>query len=285
VLNIEQDHLDYYHDEQDILDAFVEFINGLRHGGTLVANGQDANVARILEQCRPDITCITFGFRADCGLCARNLSLVNGTFAFDIIYDGRPLGRTHISLAGRHNVLNALAVCAMATQVGLPVPLILEGLPAFLGTERRLTDKGTFDGVTVLDDYAHHPTEIRATLEAIRQRYRPGRLWCVFQPHQYSRTRFLLDDFAESFKLADVTVVPEIYFVRDSLESKQAVNAQMLVERLQDHGCYAAFIEDFTAICDYLETHTAPGDVVVTMGAGDVWKVADEYIQRIRPDC
>jgi UDP-N-acetylmuramate--alanine ligase len=134
----------------------------------------------------------------------------------------------------------------------------------------------------VLDDYAHHPTEIRASLQAIRQKYEPKRLWCIFQPHQYSRTRFLLKDFAESFTLADVTIVPEIYFVRDSIETKKEVNAQMLAEKICANGSQAIFIDGFDAICEYLTKNVQPGDVVVTMGAGDIWKVADEYIQRLR---
>jgi UDP-N-acetylmuramate--alanine ligase len=112
--------------------------------------------------------------------------------------------------------------------------------------------------------------------------YEPKRLWCIFQPHQYSRTRFLLKDFAESFTLADVTIVPEIYFVRDSTETKKEVNAQMLAEKIRSRGCEAIFIDGFDAICEYLTENVQAGDVVVTMGAGDIWKVADEYIQRLR---
>jgi UDP-N-acetylmuramate--alanine ligase len=161
----------------------------------------------------------------------------------------------------------------------------LTQLPAFEGIDRRMMVKGRSRGATVLDDYAHHPTEIRATLSAIQERFEPRRLWCVFQPHQYSRTRFLLDDFAESFKLAHVTIVPEIYFVRDSEETKQAVNAQVLVGRLAGQGSKAVFIKGFTDICEYLVDRVEPGDVVVTMGAGDIWKVANEYIQRFGRDC
>ena len=139
--------------------------------------------------------------------------------------------------------------------------------------------KGSVGGVVVLDDYAHHPTEIRASLQGIRQWYGPGRIWCVFQPHQYSRTRFLLDDFAESFKLADITIVPEIYFVRDTAESKGLVNAQVLVERIQGAGSKAVFINDFGDIVEHLKLNVRSGDLVVTMGAGDIWKVADAYIQ------
>ncbi|MHC4194626.1 MAG: glutamate ligase domain-containing protein, partial [Planctomycetota bacterium] len=105
------------------------------------------------------------------------------------------------------------------------------------------------------------------------------RIWCIFQPHQYSRTRFLLDDFAESFKLADITIVPEIYFVRDTQQSRKDINSQVLVERIESKGTQALFIESFSSICDYLKKNVTNGDMVVTMGAGDIWKVADEYIQ------
>jgi UDP-N-acetylmuramate--alanine ligase len=159
---------------------------------------------------------------------------------------------------------------------------ILQLLSGFTGVDRRLTLKGQFSQVTVLDDYAHHPTEIKASLAAIRQRYQPRRIWCIFQPHQYSRTRFLLDDFAESFKLADVTIVPEIYFVRDSQAAKKEVNSRILVERMRANGTQALFIDDFGRICDYLKDNVTARDLVVTMGAGDIWKVADEYIQCIR---
>jgi UDP-N-acetylmuramate--alanine ligase len=142
--------------------------------------------------------------------------------------------------------------------------------------------KGRVGQITVLDDYAHHPTEIRASLQAMREKYKPKRIWCVFQPHQYSRTRFLLDDFAESFKLADVTIVPEIYFVRDSQKEKKEINAQILVSQMRDNGTDAIFIDSFAAICDYLKKNVSEGDLVVTMGAGDIWKVADEYIQWLK---
>jgi len=178
--------------------------------------------------------------------------------------------------------MNALAVVAMAVNVGLDPEQILDLLPAFTGMDRRLMLKGRFGEIVVIDDYAHHPTEIRASLQAIRQRYQPKQIWCVFQPHQYSRTRFLLDDFAESFKLADITIVPEIYFVRDSQAAKKEINAQILVDRIRANGTQAVFIDSFGAICDYLRSNVTSGDLVVTMGAGDIWKVADEYIQWFR---
>jgi UDP-N-acetylmuramate--alanine ligase len=231
------------------------------------------------------VRCETFGFDENCNFFTQNIQLINGLYSFDVYHNGKLLGATRISLPGRHNILNALAVVAMAVNVGLSYEQILELLPGFTGIDRRLMLKGRIGQITVLDDYAHHPTEIRATLAALRQRYQPSRIWCVFQPHQYSRTRFLLDDFAESFKLADVIIVPEIYFVRDSAASKKEINSQILVERIRDNATEAVFIDSFSRICDYLKENVTAGDLVVTMGAGDIWKVADEYIQWLRQNC
>jgi UDP-N-acetylmuramate--alanine ligase len=280
ILNIEQDHLDYYSDEDEIVDAFGDFAQGTKPGGVLIANGQDVNVARILSDSRLDLVpCETFGLDENCNFYAKNVKLRNGLHCFDVYRDGTFLGPAKISVPGVHNICNALAVVATAAHAGLDPDTILRLLPNFTGMDRRIMLKGQFGDITVLDDYAHHPTEIRASLAAIRQRYQPRRIWCIFQPHQYSRTRFLLDDFAESFKLADVTIVPEIYFVRDSESTKREVNAQILVDKLRSHGTQALFIDGFGAICDYLKANVNSGELVVTMGAGDIWKVADGYLQ------
>jgi UDP-N-acetylmuramate--alanine ligase len=286
ILNIEADHLDYYKDEAEIVEAFEQFARGIKPGGVLIANGQDANVAKVIDSCfrRNDngIRCETFGLDENCNFYAKNLVLNGGLYSFDVYHNGGLLGPARITLPGSHNILNALAVVAVARCTGLPAQRVLELLPRFTGVERRLTLKGQVGQITVLDDYAHHPTEIRASLAAIHQRYQPKRIWCVFQPHQYSRTRFLLDDFAESFKLADITIVPEIYFVRDSESAKKQINSQVLVERIRANGAQAMFIDNFGRICDYLKSNVAAGELVVTMGAGDIWKVADEYLQWIR---
>lgn len=285
ILNIEQDHLDYYKDVDDIIDAFSEFAGQTRKDGVLIANGDDKNVARVVRRYQSEKTVVTFGFDKHCTFNAQNAELVDGCYAFDVYQNDALLGRTHISMPGKHNILNAVAVTAAAVSAGLEAPKVLGLLGEFTGIDRRLMFKDQIDGVTILDDYAHHPTEIRASLKAIREKYAPKRLWCIFQPHQYSRTRFLLDDFAESFKLADITVVPEIYFVRDTAESRSTVNAETLVERIAQQDCQAVFIQDFAGILAYLKQHVTAGDLVVTMGAGTIWKVADDYIQWLRDNC
>lgn len=281
ILNIEQDHLDYYRDEDEIVEAFGDFASQIKPDGWLIANGSDKNVQRILRRLKPK-NVLTIGFENSCDFYADEFLLDGGTYRFTLKQRFQPLGQVHIQLPGKHNVYNAIAATVAALYAGAPLDKILSFLPEFCGIDRRLMLKGTVNGITILDDYAHHPTEIRASLQAIRQRYNPKRLWCIFQPHQYSRTRFLLDDFAESFKLSDKTIVPEIYFVRDTLQSKMLVNAQMLVERINQQRCMALFIPDFASIVEYLKQNAQAGDVIVTMGAGTIWKVADEYLQWLR---
>jgi len=293
ILNIEADHLDYYKDEAEIVEAFRDFALGTKNTGVIIANGEDKNVAKIIMDSRlrgndkgdlrgNDRKIETFGFSEDCNYHPANIVEKDGLYSFDVYHNKELLGKTRISVPGRHNVANALAVIASAINAGVAPKDVLRLLPGFTGVDRRLMLKAKVNGVTILDDYAHHPTEIRASLRAIKEHYQPKRLWCVFQPHQYSRTRFLLDDFAESFKLADITIVPEIYFVRDSQQSKKEVNSQVLVDKIKARGSEAMFIDGFDAICDYLTKQVRAGDVVVTMGAGDVWKVADGYIQWLR---
>ncbi len=282
ILNIEPDHLDYYKDLDEIIGAFTDFALGTKSGGTLIAASQDPNIEKLLSKLPPDLNCETFGLDPKCNWQAANLEETDGLHSFDVLHNDTLLGRTKSSLPGIHNVKNALAVAVMAISAGVEPQMVLELLGAFTGMDRRLMLKERLNGVTVLDDYAHHPTEIKASLAAIRQRYHPKRLWCIFQPHQYSRTRFLLDDFAQSFKLADTTIVPEIYFVRDSQTAKKQINSQVLVDKVRAEGSNALFIDGFAPICEHLRQNVKTGDIVVTMGAGDIWKVADEYIQWLR---
>ncbi len=285
ILNIERDHLDCYRDEADIIDSFYQFALGTRSNGLIVANGDDPNVAKVIERLGDERTVVTFGFGPKCTFGARNIQRRDGSCQFDVVQDGALLGTTSVSLPGYHNILNGLAVVTTAVSMGIEPERVLSVLDRFIGMNRRLMLKGQFDEITVLDDYAHHPTEVRASLEAIRQQYKPNRLFCVYQAHQYSRTQFFLNEFAASFALADEAIIPEIYFVRDSQDSRNQVNAAILTEKIRAQGTEAHYIGTFEAVCDYLERKLSAGDLVVTMGAGDVWKVADEYIQRLRSHC
>ena len=251
----------------------------------VVANGQDANVAQVIERLKGRRTVVTFGFDESCDFYPKNVEEHNGGWRFEVMRNGKSLGMTEISLPGRHNIANALAVIATAVNIGVEPEGILGVLNRFQGMGRRLMLKGQVNGVTVIDDYAHHPTEIKASLKALRERYHPNKLWCVYQAHQYSRTQSLLDEFSSSFGQADTVILPEIYFARDSQASRDQVNADILAKRIGAHGVDARYVSTFEAACGVIEKEVHAGDLVVTMGAGDVWKVADECIQRLRRNC
>src|SRR5262249_59359111 len=148
------------------------------------------------------------------------------------------------------------------------------------GGEGRLTDCGSVCGIDVYDDYGHHPTEIQVTLRAVREHHPGRRLWVIFQPHQHSRTRFLLNDFARSFGAADHLIVPDIYFVRDSAAERDAICSSDLVERVRANGGDSIYLPDFESIVSHVRSHARSGDLIITMGAGDIWKVADELVRR-----
>jgi UDP-N-acetylmuramate--alanine ligase len=278
ILNIEPDHLDYYSGIDEIVEAFASFANNISSDGFLVAGVQDANVAKIVADMADKKRLFTFGLTASAAFFAKNIKYTSDNTSFDCYHKNSLLGRASIKLPGEHNIRNALAVLACVEALGGDTKQAVALLGGFEGMDRRLMKKAEINGITIYDDYAHHPTEIKASLKAMRQKYDGRKIFCVFQPHQYSRTRFLLKDFAESFKLADMTIVPEIYFVRDTEKSKTEVNSQLLVEKIKEKGSNAAFFENFERICDFLKTNVKSGDVLMSMGAGNVWKVADEYI-------
>lgn len=282
ILNIEPDHLDYYSGLGEIVEAFASFANNISSDGVLVAGAGDSNVAKIVADMAGKKEVLTFGLTDSAAFFAKNIKYNPDDTSFDCYHKNRLLARASIKLPGEHNIRNALAVLACVEALGGDTKQAVDMLGGFEGMDRRLMKKAEINGITIYDDYAHHPTEIKASLRAMRQKYGERRIFCVFQPHQYSRTRFLLKDFAESFKLADMTIVPEIYFVRDTEKSKKEVNSQMLVEKIREKGSNAAFFETFERICDFLKTNVKSGDVLMSMGAGNVWKVADEYIQWLR---
>jgi len=281
ILNIEEDHLDYYKDIDEIIEAFAKFASQIRSNGKLIVNGEDSNVAKCLNS---SVRIETFGLNENCDWRAENIDLTDGVYEFDVYYNDKFLGRAALQIPGRHNIYNALPAIACSYSAGVEPEKIFSALKRFQGAFRRLTLKGSAAQITVLDDYAHHPTEIQASLLAARERYNPQRLWCIFQPHQHSRTRFLLDDFAKSFSSADIVVVPDIYFVRDSQTERQLINSGDLVAKISQQGGTACYLPRFDQILQYLKSQIEPGDLVITMGAGDIWKVADELIHWLGRD-
>jgi UDP-N-acetylmuramate--alanine ligase len=280
ILNVEHDHPDCYPDLESVIAVFASFAALVPGDGVLVVNGEDRNVPRALEGITAPVE--TFGLEDERFTWrAVGVETFRGQSRFELYYGPRRLGAVRAKLAGRHNVMNGLAAAAVAYHGGADVDAILRALATFGGVGRRMELRGISHGITVVDDYAHHPTEIQASLRAIADTYEPERLWVVFQPHQHSRTRHLLSDFARSFGAADVVLVPDIYFVRDSEAEKQAVSSEDLVSEIRRAGGDARYIETFDRIVAELARELRPGDCLVTMGAGSVYEIADRLLARL----
>ena len=282
VLNIEEDHLDCYKDLDGIIEAFRSFIAKLPVDGVAILNGEDRTVALAARGARCEVQ--TFGLAEGCMWQAREVEARNGMYRFSVYLTAREFCRIELTVPGLHNVYNALAAAALLHHCGLSPREISAGLGSFAGTLRRMTVKGQARGITVVDDYAHHPTEIQVTLRALRDRYSPRRLVCVFQPHQHSRTRFLLKDFSRSFSSADLVIVPDIYFVRDSVREKDYISSQDLAAQIRLQGGQAMYLKNFEEIAQHLTSTLTEGDLVVTMGAGNVWEIADEVVRWLGVD-
>jgi UDP-N-acetylmuramate--alanine ligase len=277
VLNVDEDHLDCYRDLDAIIEAFAAFAARLGDDGVLVINGEDRNCQPVIAAAR---CCVeTFSLSGPATWRGQVTSTNAGMVSMDVLYGDRAFCRIDVPLPGRHNACNCLAAAALLHHAGLQPPRIAELLGRFSGTYRRMTLKGRLRGVTVIDDYAHHPTEIQATLRALRDHYQPKRLVCVFQPHQHSRTRFLLGSFARSFANATEVVVPDIYFVRDSELERQHISSEDLVSQIRLNGGNAIYLRSFEEITDHLRSSLGEGDLVVTMGAGNIWEVSDELVR------
>lgn len=279
ILNVEPDHLDYFHSFEALVEAFGQFAANVEPSGLLVCNAEDKWSQEAARQGTAAVE--TFGVKADANWQSVNMREDFGRYLFDLHHNGEPVTSIKLQVPGLHNVANALAAAALADHAGIDADIIGSALSEFAGVNRRLTWRGKGRGVTIVDDYAHHPTEIRATLDAVRNRYRPRRTWVVFQPHQHARTRFLLDEFADSLHDVDEVLVPDVYDAREQDAGDQQVGSAELVSLICTRGGHAQYLPTLQAAADHVVSNAAEGDLVVTMGAGDVWKVADELVERI----
>jgi UDP-N-acetylmuramate--alanine ligase len=275
---MEHDHPDCYPTLEDMTAAFAEFAGKLVDGGLLIVCGEDAEGRelgnRMVEE---EHRVTTYGLEAGWDWRARGVELGNSA-AFEVWRTGKLMGTCALQIPGRHNVLNALAALAASHEVGVEFGLAAAALTRFQGTARRFEVKGQAAGVTVVDDYAHHPTEIEATLAAARLKYPDRPVWAVFQPHTYSRTATLLEDFAEAFGGADRVIVTEIYAARE--ENTQGVSGKDLVRLMRHpHARYVATLEE--AASDILE-RVQSGDVVITLGAGDGYLIGEWVLAGLR---
>jgi UDP-N-acetylmuramate--alanine ligase len=267
VLNIEMDHVDYFKSMEHIKRSYRSFASIAGQDGCVVANADDEEVRMALSGISPRV--VSFGIECESAdVRAANIECKKGRYSFDIISKGETVCRAELSVSGYHNIYNALATAAVALECGLDGEQIKSGLKAFAGAARRMEYKGECGGVPIYDDYAHHPTEIRATLEGAKRMVEDGgRLWCVFQSHTYSRTAALLDGFAESLSIADRVLVCDIYAARE--ENIYGVSPEKLAALIDG----ARAVHGFDEPAEILKRGLKNGDVAIIMGAGDVWKV------------
>lgn len=271
ILNIEEDHLDYFENLEHIKRAFLKFANLVPKNGYVIANGDSENVRSILKNIHSPIK--TFGREDHCDWQATSIEFDDmGHASFDVLYEGKNLGTFHLSIPGMHNVLNALSAIACGYYLGIPLPIIQEGLALFKGTHRRYELKGKIKDITIIDDYAHHPTEIRATLLAAKKSNHK-RLWCVFQPHTYTRTLTLLDEFSQAFHMADEVIIADIYAARE--KDLGLIHSKDLAKAIETTGQKTKYLGDFSSILSYLLENLEPGDIVITMGAGNINQIGD----------
>jgi UDP-N-acetylmuramate--alanine ligase len=276
ITNIEEDHLDCYKDIDDIVESFRQFARLVPVDGLILGGGKDRRVIQALSGLKTPVELVAAGEGFSWSIAVTGIE--TGCYRGDITYKGRYVGSLAPSVPGEHNLHNATMALAACVACGSVPARVIEAINDFTGVDRRMTVVGTFNGADVIDDYGHHPTEIRATLQALRGKYQPRRLLCVFQPHQHSRTRFLLQDFAASFELADETILPDIYFVRDSEAERQRVSSADLVERITANGQKASHVARFADIVQHLRETAGPGDLIVTMGAGNVWEIGRDLV-------
>jgi len=273
IMNIEEDHLDYYRGGlAEIIEAFKDFVRLFPATGLIVVNGYDRNSIGAVRDADCEVQ--TTGIELSADWQAVDLREVKGCFDFEILKRQESLGRISLSVPGLHNVSDALAASALAVAAGVDAGIVKRSLSGFRGSERRFQVLGEQRGVTFVDDYAHHPTEIQVTLRAARNVFPGRRIVCVFQPHQHSRTRFLLKDFARSFGAADEIYIPDIYFVRESDEERKAINAVDLAGEIANFGGKAVYLPAFDEIEKTLAEKLRRDDVLITMGAGNVFEVA-----------
>ena len=276
ITSVEAEHLDFFKDIDDIRRSFHEFAGNTAHDGVLIINGQIAALDQITNNLSCSVT--TYGLCENDDFYAKNITYNDhacGTYT--LMHKTEDLGTVSLSVPGRHNVSNSLAAIALCLNLGLPLDVIKKGLLQFGGTKRRFEYKGTKNGITVIDDYAHHPTEVAATLTAARN-YPHGRIICVFQPHTYSRTKAFLSDFARVLSMADIVVLADIYAARE--KNTIGISSKDLLAELQKNGQESYYFPSFDEIEEFLSEKCINNDLLITMGAGDVYLIGEHLLQQ-----
>ena len=275
VLNVEEDHMDFFKDIEDIRSSFHKFASLLPEDGSLIINKNIENVSSITDSLCCNV--ITYSETQGADYSATNITFDElGNASFALIKYGTYVDRIKITVAGNHNVSNALSTIAVADLLEIPMESIKKGILSFTGTVRRFQYKGECNGFTIIDDYAHHPTEIRATLTSARN-YPHKDIWCIFQPHTYTRTKAFFHEFAEALSLADHVILADIYAARET--DTLGMTSEALAEELKNLGADAYYLPSFEAIENFVLEKVIHGDLLITMGAGDVVNIGENLLK------
>lgn len=278
ITNIEAEHLDIYDNLEDVKNAFVEFANKVPFYGAVVLCLDDSNVRSIIPQI--ERRTITYGLTPQAEIRATNIEVNKFYSTFTVLNEDEELGEIKLMAPGKHNVSNALAAIAVGLELDIDFKHIKSGLERFEGVFRRFQLKSDKDGVIVIDDYAHHPTEVQATLKAARNGWKDRRIVAVFQPHLYSRTQDLYKDFGSSFFDAEVCVITDVYPSRE--EPIEGVNGKLIADSAKEYGHRQVhYVEDKKELPNRLKEIVQAGDVVITMGAGDIYKYGEEFVETL----
>lgn len=279
ITTLEREHLDIYTDLEDIKRAFVEFANKVPFYGFVILCLDEPSIQEIIPQIRKKI--ITYGLNAQSDLRAVTITFNTKRSSYRLVYKGKDMGIINLNVPGLHNVKNSMAAIGIGLELGIDFNKVKKAIESFSGVYRRLEIKGEIDGIMVVDDYAHHPTEVQATLSALKSGWPERRVIAVFQPHLYSRTRDFHEEFGKSFFNADVLIVTEIYPARE--EPIQGVSGELIVNDARSFGHREAyFVADKRKLPEFLTKIAKTGDVVVTMGAGDIYKYGEEFFSKLK---
>ena len=277
VTNIDYEHLDYYKNWNNIVEAFGKFFDQTHKDGVIFACGDDKNLKEILK--KKNKKYISFGLSQDNNIFADNISLESFSSTFSCVYKTKKLGQVKLNIPGKHNISNSLSVIALALELGISWDTIKEALSLYKGVQRRFELKGEVNGISIVDDYGHHPTEVRATLEAAKA-LKPKRLIVAFQPHRYSRTKFLFDEFVKSFDFVDHLIITDIYSANE--EPIPGATSENLFLKLKEGNKKEICFIPKKDIVEHIAKIARPQDLVITLGAGDIGRLSDEILQRLK---
>ncbi len=279
VTNIDTEHLDFYKDLDEIKETFLEFINQVPFYGVNILCLEDENIQSLLPRIKKRM--VTYGFSAQADFQARDLAFDGLNVSYRAFHRGQELGKVTLPIPGRHNALNSLAAVAVGHELEIPFSAICRGLQEMTGVQRRFQIKGEVNGVTVIDDYGHHPTEIKAVLKTMASSFPGRRRFVLFQPHRYTRTQALFEHFTTAFYQSDVLIVTKIYAASEPVIP--GVHAEKLTTAIQKHGHgNVRYIPDHLALVPSLVEEVREGDVVLTLGAGNIWQTGEALLEKLK---